>query len=56
MNEWVAKDVGWFSGKIGDEIVSGSFDEDDLITGKDKANSSSSSLEGVHTEMVLDGC
>lgn len=51
MNEWVAKDVGWFSGKIGDEIVSGSFDEDDLITGKDKGDNA----EGVDAEMELDG-
>ena len=51
MKEWVAQDEGGFSGKIGDESVTGSFDEDDLIKGKDKANTA----EGVDTEMELDG-
>ena len=51
VKEWVAQDEGGFSGKIGDESVTGSFDEDDLIKGKDKANTA----EGVDTEMELDG-
>ena len=51
MKEWVAQDEGGFSRKIGDESVSSSFVEDDLIEGKNKGNTA----ERVNTEMELDG-